>query len=149
MRSERIWKSENVQIGQLNQMNANTIHTSLGIEFSAIGLNFIEARMPVDERTKNPPGILHGGASVVLAESLGSVASVLVAGEGSATCVGIEINASHLKSVKSGFVVGRVTPIRLGRTLHVWDIQIRDGSSTEVSLVCQCRLTVMVKSQSI
>lgn len=145
-----IWK-DLPTLEQLNSMNRDTIHDALGILFTAIGDDYLEASMPVDKRTKNPPGILHGGASVVLAESLGSVASMLVcslvAGPKDKTCVGIEINASHLSSMKSGIVVGRVTPVRLGKTIHVWDIQIRDGSASELKLICQSRLTVMVKDR--
>lgn len=139
----RIWKND-FKLEQLNAMNPGTIHIALGIVFTAIGDDFLEATMPVDERTKNPPGILHGGASVVLAESLGSVASILVAGPKESIAVGIEINASHLNSIKSGNVVGRVTPIRLGKSLHVWDIQIR-AETAENKPICRSRLTVMVK----
>jgi 1,4-dihydroxy-2-naphthoyl-CoA hydrolase len=98
--------------------------------------------MPVDERTRQPFGILHGGASCVLAESLGSVASVLVLSSVEKFVpVGTEINASHLKSVQSGWVYGKVTPIRLGRRLHVWDIRITDEAG---NMVCISRLTVMI-----
>ncbi|MFZ9596461.1 MAG: hotdog fold thioesterase [Bdellovibrionia bacterium] len=144
----QIWQSP-VTVEQLNQWNKNTIHTSLGIVFTAIGDSFLEAKMPVDERTKQPLGLLHGGASVVLAESLGSVASALVAGSDQKVCVGLEINASHLKSVREGYVIGRVTPVRLGQSIHVWDIVIRtaDEPHSNSSTVCQSRLTVLVRDR--
>jgi 1,4-dihydroxy-2-naphthoyl-CoA hydrolase len=143
----QIWKNP-VTVDQLNTISRNSIHDSLGIEFTQVGDDYLEAKMVVDARTKNPPGILHGGASVVLAESLGSVASILVAGFEDKTCVGVEINANHLNSMKDGIVFGKVTPLRLGRTLHVWDIQIRDGNTSDFRLVCQSRLTVMVKDKN-
>ena len=145
-----IWKSS-VSLDQLNNRNAGTIHETLGIQFTAIGEDYLEATMPVDERTRQPAGLLHGGASVVLAESLGSIASRLVAGMDSSVCVGIEINASHLKAMRMGSVIGRVTPIRIGKSIHVWEIKIRDQQSPErqpedAPLVCISRLTVMVKA---
>ncbi len=144
----KIWK-ESPTVELLNSRNPGTIHVSLGIEFTDIGDDYIEASMPVDERTKNPPGILHGGASVVLAESLGSIASHLVAGiSPGKICVGIDISASHLTSIRGGKVIGRATPIRLGKTLHVWDIQIRDGQSKELRPICRSRLTVMVRERN-
>ena len=143
----KIWKNHPT-LDELNSLHYATIHEALGIHFIAIGDDFLEASMPVDRRTYQAAGLLHGGASVVLAESLGSIAAVLVNGQGKDNCVGIEINASHLRGISSGFVVGRVTPIRLGRTLHVWDIQIRDGAYPEDTprLISQCRLTVMTVS---
>jgi len=141
----KIWKDP-VTVEQLNHTQTPNIHSSLGIQFVKIGNDFLEATMPVDERTKNPIGILHGGASVVLAESLGSVASILVAGSETQTCFGIEISASHLQTISSGKVLGRVKPIRLGKTLHVWDIQTFDFDKL-TRMLCQVRLTVMVKDK--
>ena len=143
----KIWKN-NPTLEELNSLHYATIHESLGIHFITIGDDFLEASMPVDRRTYQAAGLLHGGASVVLAESLGSIATVLVIGLGQKNCVGIEINASHLRGISSGFVIGRATPIRLGRALHVWDIQIRDGAYSEDTprLISQCRLTVMTLS---
>jgi 1,4-dihydroxy-2-naphthoyl-CoA hydrolase len=142
-----IWKAS-VTLEQLQIRNAGTIHEALGIEFTKVGDDFLEAHMPVDGRTRQSAGILHGGASVVLAESLGSVASHLVVGLDASFCVGIEINASHLSSVRSGWVLGRVTPFRLGRTLHVWDIKIREKFSQKNEYTCISRLTVMVRAKS-
>jgi 1,4-dihydroxy-2-naphthoyl-CoA hydrolase len=114
----------------------------LGIEFVEIGEDFVSARMPVDHRTKQPFGILHGGASVVLAESLGSMASVMVLDDmEKQRAVGLEINANHIRSVSSGWVYGKATPIHIGRTTHIWDIRI---TSEEQKLVCVVRLTVAI-----
>lgn len=138
----------------INHANPGTIHESLGIQFTAVGRDYLEATMPVDPRTRQPLGLLHGGASVVLAESLGSIASLLAAGmtlnEPTAKmCVGIEINASHLRSVQHGQVTGRVTPVRLGKSLHVWNVAIYDTTQAPLNStspqVCQVRLTVMIK----
>jgi uncharacterized protein (TIGR00369 family) len=142
----QLWKHP-VSVEELNTMNLKTIHAALGIVFTEVGDHYLEALMPVHDATRNPKGILHGGASVVLAESLGSVASVLVAGPEDHYCMGIEINASHLNAMRSGTVIGRATPIRLGRSLHVWDIQIRDGSDP-TKRVCSSRITVVVKNKS-
>jgi 1,4-dihydroxy-2-naphthoyl-CoA hydrolase len=126
----------------LHNLNPNTINTQLGIEFTEIGDDFITARMPVDYRTHQPFGILHGGASVVLAESLGSVASMLsLKDPEKQRAVGLEISANHIRSVNEGWVYGRVTPLHVGRTTHVWDIRITNESH---QLVCVSRLTVVV-----
>lgn len=124
------------------QMNPNTIGSQLGIEFTEIGDDFVTARMPVDHRTHQIFGILHGGASVVLAETLGSVASMLVLPDPEKQrAVGLEINANHVRSVKEGWVYGRVTPLHVGRTTHVWDIRITNEAG---KLVCVSRLTVAI-----
>ncbi len=140
-----IWKKRPT-LDQLNEMNQGTIHDALGIRFSKIGDDYLEATMPVDQRTQQPYGLLHGGASVVLAESLGSVASVLVIGSEDKIGIGIEVNASHLNAAREGTVTGRVTPLRLGHSLHVWEIQIRDTSNINSDPVCQARLTVLIKN---
>lgn len=141
-----LWKKQ-VSLETLNAMGDKTIYRSLGLEFKTIGPDFLEATLPVDERTHRPFGFLHGGASVVLAETLGSVASALVTGlsEEKAHCFGIEINASHLNSVRSGTIWGRVLPIRLGRSLHVWDIRIRLSEDQNSTLICHSKLTVFVR----
>ncbi|MGQ9896699.1 MAG: hotdog fold thioesterase [Acidobacteriota bacterium] len=111
----------------------------LGIEFVEATPTFLRARMPVDERTKQPYGLLHGGASVALAETLGSVASHLVSPE--RMVVGLEINANHIRAVREGFVYGVVTALHVGSSTHVWDIKVRDA---EGRLVCISRLTVAI-----
>ena len=113
----------------------------IGIEVTELGDDFIKARMPVDHRTKQPYGLLHGGASAVLAETLGSIGSALVVDHSKFYCVGIEINANHIRSAKEGFVTGITTPLHLGRQIHVWEIKIYNE---ENKLVCVSRLTVAV-----
>ena len=113
----------------------------IGIEFIEVGEDYLLGRMPVDERTKQPMGLLHGGASVAFAESLGSVASVLVIGSSKSHAVGIEINANHIKSARSGYVYGRVTPLHVGKRTHVWEIKITDESD---QLICISRLTTAI-----
>ncbi|MBN8854642.1 MAG: hotdog fold thioesterase [Sphingobacteriales bacterium] len=113
----------------------------LGIELTEIGENFLRARMPVDERTRQPYGLLHGGASAALAETLGSVASAFVIDQTQYYCVGLEINANHIRGVRDGYVYGTATPLHLGKTTHVWDIRIYDERE---KLVCVSRLTVAI-----
>ncbi len=113
----------------------------LGIKFTEIGENLLKATMPVDHRTHQPYGVLHGGASAALAETLGSVGSALVIDTEKYICVGLEINANHIRSVKDGEVTGVATPIHLGRSTHVWEIRITDKNE---KLVCISRLTVAI-----
>lgn len=122
-------------------MSRNTMVEHLGIIITAIGDNFIEARMPVDKRTHQPMGLLHGGASVALAESLGSFGAFLCVNPEEKSCVGLEINANHIRSVREGFVIGRATPKHIGKTTQVWEITV---STEEGKLVCVSRLTVQV-----
>lgn len=125
----------------LKKMSPNTMVEHLGIEFTEVGDDYMIAKMPVDHRTKQPAGLLHGGASVALAETLGSVASVFCLTSPQKMPVGIEINANHLKSATSGYVWGKVSPIRVGQNLHVWNIEIHNDKK---ETVCVSRLTVMV-----
>ena len=113
----------------------------LGIQFTELGENFIKATMPVNDRTKQPYGLLHGGASAALAETLGSAASALVIDLSKWICVGLEINANHIRAVKEGLVTATCTPIHLGASTHVWDIRITDEKN---KLVCVSRLTVAI-----
>ena len=114
----------------------------LGIEFTEIQAGYIKAKMPVDHRTKQPLGLLHGGASVVLAETMGSTAVVLALKDPmKETGVGVEINANHLKSARGGYVIGTCVPLRIGRTLHIYEIKIHDE---EENLICASRLTVAI-----
>ncbi len=137
-----IWKQP-ANLERLQQIGQHTLLEHLGIEIQEIGFDFIEASMPVDHRTVQPFRILHGGASVALAESLGSYASTLMLEDlDHFSAVGIEINANHLRSVpEGGRVVGRVTPIRLGRTIQVWHIEIKDQQER---LICVSRLTIAI-----
>lgn len=117
----------------------------LGMQFTAIGPDFLRGRMPVEDRTHQPDGILHGGASVALAETLGSYAAGLVVDRSKYRVVGQEINANHLRGVASGFVTGTARPVHLGRRSHVWEIRISDEQD---KLVCISRLTMAVLDQS-
>ena len=129
-------------LSNLSFAHADSIVKHLGIEFTEAGEGYLLARMPVDGRTHQPFGILHGGASVVLAESLGSTASwMLLDDPTQQRAVGLEINANHLRSVREGWVYGRCTPIHTGRTTHVWDVRITDEGG---KLVCVSRLTVAI-----
>ncbi len=122
-------------------MGAGTIGEHIGLNFTELGSDFLKATMPVDHRTKQPYGLLHGGANCVLAETLGSVASALVINPEKFICVGIEINANHVRSAREGMVTGNCTPIHLGASTHVWDIRIQDEKNR---LICVSRLTVAV-----
>jgi len=117
----------------------------LGIEFTEIGADFLRGRMPVDERTKQPYGILHGGASVALAETLGSTAAGLVVDPDKYRVVGQEINANHVRAVSNGFVIGTARPHHVGKRSHVWEIRITDEQER---LVCISRLTMFVLEKS-
>lgn len=137
-----IWKTE-MSIEQLQSFAKNTLIDHLGIKITEIGPDFICASMPVDIRTHQPMGLLHGGASVVLAETLGSVAAQLAAEPGH-PCVGLEVNANHLSGVSTGYVYGKASPIHIGRTTQVWDIRIQDENNKPV---CISRLTMSVLSK--
>lgn len=131
-----------ISLDTLNSWGHGNMIDVLGIEFIDVQPDFIKAKMPVDSRTKQPYGLLHGGASVVLAETLGSIAaSLAVTDPTSQRGVGVEINANHMKSVKEGFVIGTCTALKIGKTLHVYDIKIHDESG---NLVCVSRLTVAI-----
>jgi len=134
-----------VSLDELQTFSQNTLANHLGIEFTEIGNDFISAKMPVDSRTHQPFGILHGGASVVLAETLGSIASFLCIAEPDQHAVGLEINANHIRPVKEGFVYGTVKPIHVGRTTHIWDIRINNEQNKPV---CISRLTVAIVNAS-
>ena len=131
-----------VSLVQMNHRIQGGIERVLGIKVTAVGPDFICGEMPVDERTHQPFGVLHGGASMVLAETLGSWASFLIACDDPAARVaGIEVSGSHVWSVRSGIVTGVARPVRLGRSLHFWRIDIRDGDN---NLCCAAKLTVKV-----
>lgn len=130
-----------ITLESLNKMSDNTLAANLGIEFTAIGEDFIEAKMPVDHRTHQPMGLLHGGASLALAETMGSVAAWASVNTEVQYCVGLEINANHIKSVTDGFVIGIVRPLHIGKKTHVWEIKI---SNEKQQLVCISRITIAV-----
>jgi|SRR6185312_11184845 len=126
---------------ELNKMRKNTMLDVLGIEVTGIGEDYLEATMPVDARTHQVYGILHGGASVVLAETLGSMGGMLTVDPTRFYCVGLDINANHIKAVRSGIVKGTARPIHTGRSTQVWHIEIK---TEEEELVCISRLTLAV-----
>lgn len=130
-----------LDLAAANQMTQNTMIAHLGIEFTAIGPDFLSARMPVDQRTLQPFGLLHGGASVALAETLGSMASAACVDLSQQQPVGIEINANHVRSATSGYVFGTARPVHLGGRTHIWEIRIEDDQQR---LVCVSRLTIML-----
>jgi 1,4-dihydroxy-2-naphthoyl-CoA hydrolase len=113
----------------------------IGIEFTELGPDYVRARMPVDDRTRQPFGILHGGASVALAETLGSTGAGLVIDNTKYRCVGQEINANHVRAITHGDVIGTARPIHIGRRSHIWEIRIADEQDR---LVCISRLTMFV-----
>ena len=141
-----LWKHA-PDVAELQQTTKGTLLEHLGLTIEGVGDDWISLRMPVDHRTIQPYGILHGGASLALAESLGSLASVLCIEDPSThTPVGVEINANHLRPVPDGqFVIGTLSPIRIGRRMHVWNIEIRDPQDR---LVCISRLTIMIVERS-
>lgn len=129
-------------LDNIRELDKGTLMEHIGIEYMEVGEDYITARMPVDHRTRQPFGILHGGASVVLAESLGSVASVLCLEDpNKQRPVGLEINANHIRSVAEGWVYGKVKPIHVGRRTHVWQIEITNEAG---KLVCVSRITVAI-----
>ncbi|GAA0192137.1 hotdog fold thioesterase [Fulvivirga kasyanovii] len=131
-------------LDDINKMNKNTMMEHLGIEFTGIGPDYITAKMPVDSRHHQPYGLLHGGASVALAETLGSVAAHCSIDTSKYFCVGLEINANHLKGVRSGYVFGKSTPIHIGKSTQVWEIRI---TNEQDELVCVSRITMAVLEQ--
>lgn len=132
---------QNITVDFLNEKFNTNMTQHLGIVYSEIGKDFIAGKMPVDERTKQPMGLLHGGASVVLAESLGSIASNFCIDQTKQYCVGLEINANHIKSATEGYVHGIAKALHIGRKTHVWEIKITNDKE---QLVCISRLTVAI-----
>lgn len=132
-------------VEMLNRIHVNTACERLGIEITEVGDDFMRGTLPVDNRTVQPMGLLHGGVSVVLAETLGSAASNFCIDPQQYSCVGLDINANHVRGVKSGIVTGTARPFHLGRKSHVWDVQVEDEAG---SLVCVARLTTMIIEQA-
>ena len=131
----------NEALQKINKFQKNTITDVLGIEITDIGSDYTCGKMPVDERTIHPFGLLHGGASAVLAESLGSIAGGMQVNRETQTVVGVEINCNHLRSARGGWVYGKATPIKIGRKIHVWNIEIMNDDG---KLVAVSRLTLAV-----
>lgn len=137
-----IWHTS-FPLEECNRRGLGCANGNLGIELIAVGDDYLKARMPVDQRTRQPAGVLHGGASVVLAETLASWAAAYVVDPEKFHCVGQEINANHVRAVDSGWVFGIARPIHLGRGSHVWDVRIHDEKDR---LVCVSRVTIAVLS---
>jgi len=135
-----IWKQQ-LTPNDVNAMSSNTMMATLGIRITEIGEDYVRGTLPVDARTHQPYGLLHGGASVALAETLGSLAGMLTLDPAVEAAVGLDINANHVRGVKSGIVTGTARPLHLGRSTQVWEIRIEDERQ---KLVCISRLTLAV-----
>tara|TARA_Y100001949_G_C15891202_1_gene288230 strand:- start:216 stop:638 length:423 start_codon:yes stop_codon:yes gene_type:complete len=132
---------KDLSIDALNDLGKGNLSSHLGIEFIEIGKDYLVAKMPVDHRTIQPFGLLHGGASVALAETLGSVAATLTLDNSKQAAVGLDINANHIRSARDGFVYGKTTPIHVGKRTHVWEIRIENE---EKQLISICRITMAI-----
>lgn len=135
-----------ITLAEVSKSRIQTMVDHLGIEFTEIGDDYLCARMPVDDRTRQPMGIMHGGASCALAETVASVAANFCVDPDKKACVGLEINTSHIKMVKSGFVTGIARPIHLGRSTQLWEIKIHDENNQLISL-SRLRMSVLDKPQ--
>ncbi|SFS17468.1 1,4-dihydroxy-2-naphthoyl-CoA hydrolase [Dyella sp. OK004] len=135
-----IWKQD-TDLARLNGWSANTMMETLGIHITAIGDDWLQGTMPVDHRTHQPYGLLHGGASVALAETLGSSAAMLTLDPAQEVAVGLDINANHIRGVRSGTVTGTARMLHIGRTTQVWEIRIENEAN---ELVCISRITMAV-----
>ena len=136
-----IWKNGLRAPAELNSLSVDTMAEILEIRFTDTGDDYLEATMPVNNNTRQPYGLLHGGASAALAETVGSVAASLCIDIEKYICVGLEINCNHIRGKKDGTVTARATPLHIGASTHVWDIKIRDERD---KLVCVSRLTMAI-----
>jgi 1,4-dihydroxy-2-naphthoyl-CoA hydrolase len=136
-----IWFDPTLTPAQLQPLADNTLGGHLGMEFTEVGEDFLKGRMPVDHRTRQPYGLLHGGASVALAETLGSVGAAYVVDREKFIAVGLEINANHVRGVREGYVTGTARPLHIGKSTQVWEIRITDERD---KLICISRLTVAI-----
>jgi len=136
----KIWQSE-IDLNIVTERSKQSMSDFLGIEFIDVGDDYLTARMPVNERTKQPIGIMHGGASCVLAETVGSTAAQFCVDITKYYCVGLDINTNHVRSMRNGFVIGMAKPFHLGKSTHVWGIEIKDEAGKLVSVN---RLTMAV-----
>ncbi len=141
-----IWFNKNLKLTDLGAIEPGTMAEFLGMEWTELGDDYVKIKMPVDQRTKQPYGLLHGGASCALAETIGSVASQLVLDPNKFICVGLEINANHVRSARSGYVYGTARPLHLGGATHVWDIKIYDDAE---KLICISRLTLAILKKAL
>ena len=136
---------KNISLAELNSFSKNTLLSTLEIEFTNIGSDYLIAKMPVNSKTTQPMGILHGGATVALAESIGSVGSHILIDLKTEYAVGLSINANHIGSARDNYVIGKGTIIHRGKTTHIWNIEVKDNNERLISV---CRLTVMVVKKS-
>lgn len=136
-----MWKLPKPLLDELNALSNNTMAAALDISFTEIGDNYLKAQMPVNDNSRQPYGLLHGGASAALAETIGSVASSLCIDKERYICVGLEINCNHIRGKKDGMVTATATPLHIGASTHVWDIKIHDERD---KLICVSRLTVAI-----
>lgn len=136
-----IWFNKNLSVQDFGQWGKNTLAEHLDMKFTELGDNYLKATMPVNNTTQQPYGLLHGGASVALAETVGSFGSALIIDREKFICVGLDINANHIRGVKTGLVTAVGTPIHIGNTTHVWEIKIFDEQE---KLTCISRLTVAI-----
>lgn len=139
-----IWRQA-ISVDDLNRYQQQTLVTHLGIRYTEIGEDYIRGTMPVDAHTKQPAGILHGGASAALAETLGSTGANLVVDRKTTLCVGLELNCNHIRAMRAGQVTGTARPLHIGKTTQVWEIRIADE---EDRLVCVSRITMAVLERS-
>lgn len=139
--SKSIWFHAELDLSTFAELGNGNMAEWLGLAFTEIGPDYLKGTIPVDHRTRQPYGLLHGGASVVLAETLGSIASAMVIDHAKYLCVGQEVNANHLRPVREGLVTGICRPVHLGATSHVWDIRLHDERER---LTCISRLTVAI-----
>jgi 1,4-dihydroxy-2-naphthoyl-CoA hydrolase len=136
-----IWKVENLNLQMITDRGKDTMIDFLGIEFIELGDDYLIARMPVDQRTKQPIGIMHGGASCVLAETVGSTAANCAVDQQKNYCVGLDINTNHIRSIREGFVIATAKPFHIGKMTHVWGIEITNEQKQLISIN---RLTMAV-----
>jgi 1,4-dihydroxy-2-naphthoyl-CoA hydrolase len=136
-----IWFGPRFSLETANVRSQGTLVSQLGIEFVEAGDDYVSARMPVDERTRQPAGVLHGGASVVLAETLASWGAMFTVDPGQHHCVGLEINANHVRAISSGWVIGTARPLHLGRSTQIWEVRMVDEQER---LTCVSRVTMAV-----
>ncbi len=136
-----IWFNKSLSLADIKPLGPATMGEHLGMEWVELGNDYLKMKMPVDERTKQPYGLLHGGASCALAETVGSIASAFVIDPDKYICVGLEINANHVRSARSGYVTAICSPLHIGASTHVWDIKITDERE---KLICISRLTVAI-----
>ena len=143
---ENIWFKKDLMLEHLNQFGKETMASFLEMEWVELGNDFLKMKMPVNKKTRQPYGLLHGGASCALAETIGSIASAMVIDTKRYACTGLEINANHIHSATDGFVWATAKPLHLGKSTHVWDIKILDDRD---KLICVSRLTVAILDKSL